>query len=122
MAVELSKLMERVAHMDITLIAGEKGLNNLVSWVHMVETNVASTFLEGGEIAFTTGVGLNNGLTILDLVESIWENHAAGVVLNIGPFIENIPEEVIDFGDAHDFPIFSVPSANAFRLSRFLYL
>ena len=109
MAVELSKLMERVAHMDITLIAGEKGLNNLVSWVHMVETNVASTFLEGGEIAFTTGVGLNNGLTILDLVESIWENHAAGVVLNIAPFIENIPEEVIDFGDAHDFPIFSVP-------------
>lgn len=109
MAVELSKLMEKVTHMDITMIAGKKGLSNMVSWVHMIETQEASTFLEGGEIAFTTGIGLNNSLSILDLVENIWKNKAAGVVLNIGPFLENIPQEVIDFGDSHDFPIFSVP-------------
>ena len=109
MAVELSRLIEKVSHMDITLLAGEKGLSNIVSWVHMIETQEASTFLEGGEIAFTTGIGLNNSLSILELVENIWEHHAAGVVLNIGPFLESIPQEVIDFGNAHDFPIFSVP-------------
>lgn len=109
MAVELSRLMKKVTHMDITLIAGEKGLSNMVSWVHMVETAEASTFLEGGEIAFTTGIGLNNGLSILDLIENIWENNASGVVLNTGPFLEKIPAEVIDFGNSHDFPIFSVP-------------
>ena len=109
MAVELSKLMEEVSHMDITLIAGERGLSNMVSWVHMIETKEASGFLEGGEIAFTTGIGLNNSLSILDLVENIWENHAAGVVLNIGPFLEQIPPQMIDFGNDHDFPIFTVP-------------
>lgn len=109
MAVELSKLIEKVSHMDITLIAGKNGLTNMVSWVHMVETTEASDFLEGGEIAFSTGVGLNNSLHILDLVENIRKNKASGVVLNIGPFIENIPQEVIDFGDANDFPIFTVP-------------
>ena len=106
MAVELRKLLERVKHTDITLIAGEDGLSNLVSWVHMIETKEASIFLEGGEIAFSTGVGLNNGLSILELVKMIQENHAAGVVLNIGPFIENIPQEVIDFGNLKNFPIF----------------
>lgn len=95
MAVELSKLMEKVTHMDITMIAGEQGLSNMVSWVHMIETKEASTFLEGGEIAFTTGIGLNNSLSILDLVENIWKNNAAGVVLNVGPFLESIPQEVI---------------------------
>lgn len=109
MAVELRKLLERVKHTDITLIAGEDGLSNLVSWVHMIETKEASIFLEGGEIAFSTGVGLNNGLSILELVKMIQENHAAGVVLNIGPFIENIPQEVIDFGNLKNFPIFTVP-------------
>lgn len=109
MAVELSRLMKKVSHMDITLLAGEQGLSNMVSWVHMIETKEASSFLEGGEIAFTTGIGLNNGLSILDLVENIWENNASGIVLNIGPFLERIPQEIIDFGNSHDFPIFSVP-------------
>lgn len=109
MAVELKRLIEKVSHMDITLLAGSKGLSNVVSWVHMIETKEASTFLVGGEIAFSTGIGLNNGLTILDLVKDIWENQAAGVVLNIGPFLESIPKEVIDFGNTHDFPVFSVP-------------
>lgn len=95
--------------MSITLLAGEKGLSNMVSWVHMVETKEASSFLEGSEIAFITGIGLGNNLSILDLVVHIWENHAAGVVLNIGPFLEEIPKEVIDFGNSHDFPVFSVP-------------
>ena len=37
MAIELQRLMEKVAHMDVTLVAGEGGLHNHVSWVHMVE-------------------------------------------------------------------------------------
>ena len=51
MAIELQRLMEKVAHMDVTLVAGEGGIHHLVSWVHMIETMEASDFLEGGEIA-----------------------------------------------------------------------
>lgn len=102
MSVELKRLIEKVSHMDITLIAGENGLSNIVSWVHMVETKEASTFLEGGEIAFSTGICLNNALTLLDLIYNIWENHASGIILNIGPFMESIPNEIIDFGNEHD--------------------
>jgi DNA-binding PucR family transcriptional regulator len=109
MAIELYRLIEKVSHMDITLLAGEKGMNHFVSWVHMVETKEASTFLEGGEIAFSTGIGLNNGLSLLGLVDNIWKNKAAGAVINIGPFIEHVPQEVIDFGNENNFPIFLVP-------------
>ena len=109
MSVELKRLIEKVSHMDITLIAGKNGMSNLVSWVHMVETKEASTFLEGGEIAFSTGIGLNHSLTVLDLVHNIWKHKASGIVLNIGPFLETVPPEVIEFGDKYDFPIFLVP-------------
>lgn len=109
MAVELKRLMEKVSNMDITLLAGENGLSNMVSWVHMIETAEASDFLEGGEIAFSTGIGLNSGLTITEFIKLIYEHGAAGIILNTGPFLEKIPKEVIDFGNGHDFPIFSTP-------------
>lgn len=109
MAIELQRLMEKVAHMDVTLVAGEGGLHNHVSWVHMVETMEASDFLEGGEIAFSTGLGLSKGLSLLTLVQFIYKKNAAGMIVNTGPFISSIPQEVIDYCNEHDFPLFVVP-------------
>lgn len=109
MAVELQYLMEKVSHMDIRLIAGKGGLHNLVSWVHMVETAEASDFLNGGEIAFTTGLGLGNHVNLLDLVCLMYTKKVAGVLVNTGPFIEEIPQDAIDFCNAHDFPLFVSP-------------
>ncbi len=109
MAIELKRLIERVSNMDITLVAGEDGLKNLVSWVHMVETTEAYYFLDGGEIAFTTGLGVNGSDGLLRLVEMIEQHDAAGVIVNIGPFIDEIPESVLSFCNEHTFPLFVVP-------------
>lgn len=109
MAIELRRLVEKVAHMDITLLAGEGGMHRLVTWVHMVETTEASSFLEGGEVAFSTGLGLNGSDSLLELVSLMYEKQVAGVVINIGPFIETIPQPVLDFCDTHDFPLFVIP-------------
>ena len=46
MAVQLQRLIQKVSHIDVTLIAGKDGMNRLVSWVHMVETMEASDFLQ----------------------------------------------------------------------------
>lgn len=75
----------------------------------MVETLEASDFLEGGEIAFATGLGLNNKVTLLVLVKCLYEKKVAGIIVNTGPFIESIPQDVLDFCDAHAFPLFVVP-------------
>lgn len=109
MAVELKRLVEKVANYDISLIAGEKGLRNIVSWVHMVETEDASCFLDGKEIAFITGVGLKEDNSLFRLVKTIFEHNASGIIINIGPFIEDIPSEIISFCNDNSFPLFTVP-------------
>lgn len=109
MAVELCDLIKLVKNMDITLVAGKKGIHNFVTWVHMVENIEATTFLDGGEIAFTTGFGLNNRQTLLELTKNIYNNNAAGLILNTGPFLEKVSDDVLSFGDEHNFPIFIVP-------------
>lgn len=109
MAVLLSDLYESVKNQDITLVAGEQGMGNVVRWLHMVESNESSSFLDGQEIAFTTGVGLNGNVTLLDLVKANNEHKASGMVVNIGPFVKEVPEDVIAYCNQEGFPLFIVP-------------
>lgn len=109
MAVKLSELYECVKHMEITLVAGKKGLTNIVRWVHMVENEEISSFLEGQEVAFTTGIGLEKEQDLFSLVKQNYQNQASGMVINIGPYIKNISQEIYEFCDKHDFPLFQVP-------------
>ena len=109
MAVLLSDLYESIKNQDVTLVAGERGMGNVVRWLHMVESNAISSFLDGQEIAFTTGVGLNRDETLLDLVKANNEHKASGMVINIGPFIKEVPKDVIDYCNKEGFPQFTVP-------------
>lgn len=109
MAVRLQELYEEVKGQDMQLVAGDKGLSNIVCWTHMVESKEIVLFLEEGQISFTTGVALQKEGQLLELVKGVYENNASGMVINVGPFIKEIPEEVVVFGNTHNFPIFRVP-------------
>ncbi|RHR32519.1 PucR family transcriptional regulator [Clostridium sp. AF19-22AC] len=110
MAVTLRQLYEDVkTKEDITLVAGEQGLDHTVRWVHMVEGTEISSFLEGDEVAFTTGIALKDMEGLLELAVLNQKRQAAGMVVNLGPYIKEIPAEVLAFGNENGFPIFSAP-------------
>lgn len=109
MAIILRDVLEKMKEVDMTLIGGEEGLDNVVTWVHMVENVEISDFLKGGEITFTTGIGLNEDLDLMTLVKAVHRNSASSMVINIGPFISDIGEEVAKYADENKFPIFMVP-------------
>lgn len=58
MSVVLKEAIRQAGCADIKLVAGKNGLTNAVEWVHMVDTTEIADFLSGGEIAFTTGIGV----------------------------------------------------------------
>jgi len=109
MAVKLRELYDSIKKFDIELIAGSNGLDNIVTWVHMVESVGLSVFLESQQVAFTTGIGINNDEELLELVMHIHSNNASGMIINIGPYIKSIPHNVIEFCDTNNFPLFQVP-------------
>lgn len=96
MAVELQSLIEKVSDKDLELVAGKEGMNHLVTWVHMVETVDATTFLEGNEVAVSTGIGLTKDEDFLMLIKALVEHNAAAILINIGPYVSQIPQSVID--------------------------
>ncbi len=109
MAFELKRLIEKVKHLNISVIAGEKGTGNLVTWVHMVESTETSIFLEGGEIVFCTGIGISTESDLYALVDDVCLHKAAGMIFNIGPYIKSIPQRIIDYCNEKAFPLYIVP-------------
>ncbi len=112
MSVLLSNIYNRLKIIDgqqISLVAGENGLNNVVKWVHIVEINKLTSFLEGNELIFTTGIAIKNYEDLTKLVKKIYETGASGLVINVGPYIEKIPDNIIEFCNERNFPLFEVP-------------
>lgn len=109
MSVSLRELYERARDYRLKLVAGKGALDAPVSWIHMVESTEIADFLEGGEIVFTTGIGIVSDEGLLDLVRALAEHDVSGVVLNTGPYIEKVPKAVADFCDSVPLALFSVP-------------
>lgn len=92
------------------VVAGKGGLNKVIRWVHVTEVPDVSNWVKGGELLFITGVAIgNNTELLLQFVKDINMRKLAGLVINIGPYIEKTPKEILDFADNVDFPIFELP-------------
>ncbi len=112
MAISLNKLFVKAEKKyNLKLLAGKKGLENPVRWVHMVEDTEVPDFLHGNELIFTTGIAHQDERYLLDFVKSLKENNSSGLVVNLGPYIKQIPPQVIVYCEQNDFPLFSLPWA-----------
>lgn len=112
MAITLQRLfIDCKRNYDIDLIAGEKGMKNLVRWVHIVEDTDVPSFLHGNELVFTTGIGIASysEFDFVRFAQSLIESTASGWVLNIGPYIKSVPKDLIDFCNQNNFPLFTIP-------------
>ena len=109
MSVNLEYLCKDLEKHKVSLIAGHKGLSNKIRWAHMVESSEIATFLQGEEMIFTSGIGLNNEFDLLTLIKTTKEQNASGVILNVGKYITSIPESVIDYCNQNNYPLFIAP-------------
>lgn len=90
-------------------ICGESNMNNMVNWVHMLEDPETASFLHGSEIIFTTGIGHDSTEWLIDFVAGLVDHQASGLVLNLGPYIKTVPEDLIHLCKDMDFPLFTIP-------------
>lgn len=110
MAVTVNKLYSNSGSLyQMKLIAGHKGLNNLVEWVHIVEDQEVSSFLHGHELIFTAGYMNQSEEWLLEFTRQIHGMQASAFIVNIGPYIKQIPKEVLDFCDEVALPLFTIP-------------
>ncbi|MBB6446185.1 PucR family transcriptional regulator [Bacillus benzoevorans] len=108
--VTLKTIMSSAGFKDITLAAGEAGLNRQMTGVNVAEVIGLTEFFRPHELLVTTGMNTANDVgKLIEMVKTALQHKAAGMVLNIGPYIPAIPEQVLRFADEHQFPIFQMP-------------
>lgn len=94
---------------NMKLIAGKNGLNNLVQWVHIIEDASVISFLHGNELVFTAGILNNKTDWLLNFAIKLSEANAGAFVVNIGPHTNDIPEDVINYCNDVNLPLFTIP-------------
>lgn len=110
MAIILEEIYEVALHRyNMKLVAGGRGLRNLVDWVHTVEEMDYVSFLKGRELIVTTGTREKDEETLVRFVKSLHETGASGLVINIGKYITRVPRGVIAYSEEAGFPVFTLP-------------
>lgn len=110
MAVRFWELYEESKDMfRLKIAAGKAGMDTVVSWVHMLEDETIVTRFHGEELAITTGMKASQPGWLLNLVKEMSKDECAGIIINTGMYLHQIPEEVISWCDEHNFPLLVMP-------------
>ena len=114
MSISVKDILKLDSLKKINLVGGEAGLEKYIEWIYVAECFEnpleGIKWLQGGEIIFITGVGIKDNVEILlELIKGISEKNGSGLIVNIGPYIKSISEEVIKLADELEVPLFTLP-------------
>ena len=87
--------------------AGEAGLEHRVRWIHSSEVLEIAPLLQGGELLLTGGHVLASVDRVAQerYVRELAERRVAGVAIEIGPVLPEIPHAVLRAADEAGFPV-----------------
>ena len=94
---------------EMKFLAGKNGWSNSISWVHLLEDTTIIQNFWGKERAVTTGLGFPEKEDWMHLAQQLNRYHASGLVINVGQYIYEVPEELKAYCDENDLPLLTVP-------------
>lgn len=110
MVINCKNIKELPYGNNLKLVAGENGTDRIIKWAHIMENPDYIGWLKGGELIFLTGIIIKNHTEILlKLIKDLNSKHSAGMVINVGPYINKTPFEAIKLANSLAFPIFELP-------------
>lgn len=96
----------------LKLIAGEKGINEPISWFHYMEDPNYLGFLKGGELVLTTGMMFGGDeKELLRFMTDLTKYAVSGLIINLSPYLKRIPDSVIELGNELNLPTYELPAA-----------
>jgi len=110
MAVRFWEMYEETkVQFKLKIAAGKAGMDTVVSWVHMLEDETIVSRFHGEELGITTGMKAASPGWLLKVVQGMAKDDCAGIIINTGMYLKEIPEEVILWCEEHNFPLLEMP-------------
>lgn len=111
MPITCKDLLDMKVFENIKLVAGEEGLNNIISWPYIKQTESVASWIYGGELIFEVGTeNVNMKEHLMELISECVRCKVAGVVILCGSeYIQDIPPYVMESAKRHRIPLFKMP-------------
>ena len=90
-------------------LAGEDELDHMVTWVHLLDHPSIAEFFWGNEMAVTSGYDLHCAEDIRCFIDTLAEHHGAGLIINVGKYVQTVPDEITAYCAEIGFPLFTMP-------------
>ncbi|MGE7609026.1 PucR family transcriptional regulator [Peribacillus frigoritolerans] len=104
--LSVNEILQNKHFASAKVLAGKAGLDRLVRWVHVMEVDSIESLLNGNELILSTGVGWKGGEnTFTSLIQQSIEANAAGLCIELGTYISEIPEAALQLANTYNFPI-----------------
>lgn len=88
------------------VVAGEGLLSRQIRWVHVTEFEDIASVLRGGELLLSTGIGIpSSGADQKRWVARLAERGVAGLIVELGSALREIPRELRQAAVEHDLPL-----------------
>jgi purine catabolism regulator len=114
MAITVGELL-LLPHLQMSLVAGENGLNREISWVHTSDLPEPWAWLGSGELLLTNGTGLRPGAAEqARFVDRLAEAGASGLGIGLGMSGPPLTPELLARAAERDLPVVTVPYSMTF--------
>ena len=91
------------------LVAGEKGLDKPIAWVHVASVPDAPRWMRGGELVLTTGHNIPLKAEEQRLyIQQMADKGVVGLVLSVGRYVDHASDDLRELADQNDFPLIEI--------------
>ena len=110
MSVTVGSILKMEAMKRSSLLAGESGLDRLVTSATVLDAPDAVHWLKGNELAFTSTYPLQNLTSGLGaLVEEFVQRNVSGLGVKLNRYMTKMPADMLERADRLGFPIIALP-------------
>ena len=115
--LKLYEVVELESFKNVQVITGEKGLNNRVDNVYVMEVPDITSYIDKDGLLLTTLFPIIKSQEALEkFIPELIQSGLAGVAIKLGRYIESIPSFMIEQAEKSDFPILLLPSTANFSI------
>ncbi|WP_080835367.1 PucR family transcriptional regulator [Cohnella massiliensis] len=102
----VAQLLKRPLFQHARLVAGCKGVDRKVGWIHILEISTPNPSTNQDDFILTTGLGFNhfadNRLTYM---QQLIDQNASGLCIEMGPYFPEVPSDMLELANSCQFPI-----------------
>ncbi|MFB7142164.1 PucR family transcriptional regulator [Gottfriedia sp. NPDC056225] len=106
----IKDLLEIKAIDGIKLVGGEKGINNVISLVNIMENPDAFDWLSSNELLLSTGYIFKGQVDLQNkIIKELSEINCSGLIIKMKRYFDQIPQNMIDQANKYGLPLLELP-------------